>query len=180
MPRLAPALPLLLSLALPAVARPEPPRAEGRIVSDEGRTEILGRALRVGERLELPEGYIQIDEQGTEDEQVGSFTVVPAESFGAVAEVASVGAEASDPAQRVETARDCAPERARYIAELWRLSGIEVASPDAVIEGLEGKGAGPDAGFYWFALATDPFRPLAWSSELRGRADALARCVRGD
>ena len=29
------------------------------------------------------------------------------------------------------------------------------------------------------AWATDPFRPLAWSSTLRDRADALAHCIRG-
>jgi hypothetical protein len=33
-------------------------------------------------------------------------------------------------------------------------------------------------GYYWFASATDAFRPLAWSSELRSRADDLARCAR--
>jgi hypothetical protein len=182
MPRLANVLPLLLSLAAPAVARPEPPaRAEGRIVSDEGRTEILGRPIRVGEKIELPEGFIRVEEQGTEDGEVGSFTVVSAESFGDTAPAAiAAGGTAEDPAPRPAGARDCRPERGRYLEELWRLSGIEVSSPDAVIEGLEGAQGGPATGFYWFALATDPFRPLAWSSELRGRAEALARCVRGE
>ncbi len=182
MPRLAPVLPILLWLAAPAPARPEPPvRAEGRIVSDEGRTEILGRPLRAGEKIELPEGFLRVEEDGTEDGEVGSFTVVSAETFGDTAPVAAgPGAAAEDPAPRAAGARDCRAERARYLSELWRQSGIEVASPDAVIEGLEGPAGGPEAGFYWFALATDPFRPLAWSSELRGRADALARCVRGD
>jgi hypothetical protein len=57
------------------------------------------------------------------------------------------------------------------------MSGIEVSDPDALLLGLEGD-QGAAAGFYWFALATDPFRPLAWSSDLRARAEALARCVR--
>jgi hypothetical protein len=181
MPRHVTVLPLLLSLVA-APARSEPPRAEGQIVSDEGRTEILGRPIRVGEKIELPEGFIRVEEQGTEDEEVGSFTVVPAESFGGSAAIAlGPAASAEDPAPGpAGGARDCSAERARYLAELWRLSGIEVSSPDAVIEGLEGPGGGPRAGFYWFALATDPFRPLAWSSELRSRADALARCVRGE
>jgi hypothetical protein len=180
MPRLATVLPLLLSL-VPVPGRSEPPRAEGQIVSDEGRTEILGRPIRVGEKIELPEGFIRVEEQGTEDGEVGSFTVVPAESFDvATAAAIAPGAAGDDPAPRPAPARDCRAERARYLAELWRLSGIEVSSPDAVIEGLEGPGGGPQSGFYWFALATDPFRPLAWSSELRGRADALARCVRGE
>lgn len=182
MPRLSAVLPLLLSLAAPATARAQSPvRAEGRIVSDEGRTEILGRPIRAGEKIELPEGFIRVEEEGTEDGEVGSFTVVSAESFADTVPVATgPGVAAEDPAPRPAGARDCRAERARYLSELWRLSGIEVRSPDAVIEGLEGAAGGPEAGFYWFALATDPFRPLAWSSELRGRADALARCVRGD
>jgi hypothetical protein len=59
------------------------------------------------------------------------------------------------------------------------MSGIDVKDPVALLEGLEAGGAGPLTGYYWFALATDAFRPLAWSSELRSRADALARCARG-
>ncbi len=200
MPRLAAVLPLLLSLAVPSPARPEPAAARpaGRIVSDEGQTEILSRPLRAGDTIELPEGFLRIEEDGPEDGAVGSFTVVSAEAFGEVGPVAppaaagaavapteatadTSAAAAGEPASpRRPAARDCRAERGRYLAELWRLSGIEVASPDALIEGLEGPGGGPRAGFFWFALATDPFRPLAWSSELRDRANALARCVRGE
>lgn len=179
MPRLAFAL--AAALALPLVARAEPPRAEGRIDTDEGRVEILGRPVRVGEKLELPEGFIRVEEEGSEDEQVGSFTVVPAETF-ASAGLVSPGADAAvagDAAPRVEAPPSCRSERAAYLAELWRQSGIEVSSPDALLEGLQLEEGGADAGFYWFALATDPFRPLAWSSTLRARAEALARCVRG-
>lgn len=203
MPRLAAVLPLLLSLAVPTPARPDPAAARpaGQIVSDEGRTEILGRPLRAGDTIELPEGFLRIEEDGPEDGEVGSFTVVSADAFreigpAAVAPAAGTSAPAAgtsvaaagpsvagagEPAStRRPAAPDCRAERGRYLAELWRLSGIEVASPDALIEGLEGADGGPRAGFFWFALATDPFRPLAWSSELRDRADALARCVRGE
>lgn len=194
--RRAAVLGLSLSLTLPLSVQAEAPPAEGRILSDTGRTEILGRPVRIGEKLELPEGFIRVEEEGIEDREVGSFTVLSADSFArmgeewpspeprepgrafaGVVEGDEVRARADAPARY---ASDCRAERGRYLAELWRISGIEVSDPDALIEGLEGPDAGPRAGFYWFALATDPFRPLAWSSELRGRAEDLARCVRGE
>ncbi len=178
MSRIAAACALLFaSLA----ARADPPRADGRIETDEGRVEILGRPYRVGETIQLPEGFIRVEEKGTEDEHVGSFTVVPAESL-AAASPASPADEpaAADPAPASPAARECRAERSAYLAELWRQSGIEVSSPDALIRGLDAGGSGPGQGFYWFALATDAFRPLAWNSTLRDRAEALARCVRGD
>jgi hypothetical protein len=196
MPRLAAALCLSLCLSLPLAARAEPPPAEGRILSDTGVTEILGRPVRVGEKIELPEGFIRVEEEGIEDRDVGSFTVLPAESFARMGEAwpspeplepgrAFAGVVEGDEARaHAGAARrpspDCRTERARYLSELWRISGIEISDPDALMEGLEGADRGSTTGFYWFALATDPFRPLAWSSELRGRAEALARCVRGD
>lgn len=167
------------ALSIPLAAWAEPPRAEGRIETDEGRTEILGRPVRVGQRIDLPEGWFRVEEAGTEDQGVGSFTVVPAESFEASAAAPAGGvAEAGDPGAASAVARSCQAERSAYIAELWHQSGIDVSSPGAVLEGLDG-GRGPQAGFYWFALASDPFRPLAWSSALRARAEALARCMRG-
>jgi hypothetical protein len=176
MPRLA--LVLSAVLSLPSTSHAEPPRAGGRIVSDEARVEILGTPVRVGERIDLPEGWIRVEEKGTEDERVGSFSIVPAESFGGVAApVEGDLALAGDPAPRIQTGPDCTAERSAYLAELWRMSGIEVSSPAALIEGLEAGAAGPGTGYYWFALATDPFRPLAWSSSLRARAEALARCM---
>lgn len=172
---------LAVALAIPLPSRADTPRAEGRIVTDEGRIEILGRPVRVGERVDLPEGWYRVEEAGPVDAEVGSFGVVPAESLDAVAAAAPAGsAEAGDPADGRAGPRDCRAERSAYLAELWRQSGIEVSSPAALVEGLEGSRGGPDSGFYWFALATDAFRPLAWSSALRGRAEALARCVRGD
>jgi hypothetical protein len=179
MSRLAAALAVLAAFPLAAAAAP--PEAEGRIDSDEARVEILGRPVRVGERIDLPEGWFRVEEQGTEDENVGSFSVVPAETF-AQAGVPLPGADEAPSAEDPGVSRrthECRAERAAYLAELWRTSGIEVKDPDALIEGLEGKGQGANLGFYWFALATDPFRPLAWSSSLRGKADALARCVHG-
>lgn len=170
----------LAALALAAPASAEPPAA-GRIETDEGTIEILGRPVKVGERIETPEGWIRVEEAGPEDGEVGSFGVVSAESFGAGADpgAATPAAAAGDPGDRPAAPRDCRPERAAYLAELWRQSGIEVSSPDALIEGLESGGTGPGTGYHWFALATDAFRPLAWSSALRDRAEALARCVRG-
>ena len=174
-------LALAAALALPFSVRADPPRAEGRIETDEGKVEILGNPVRVGERVDLPEGWFRVEEAGPEDGEVGSFAVVQAEPFGAAGAPAASGtAEAGDPAPARATARDCSAERSAYLAELWRESGIEFSSPAALIEGLEGRGYGLAPGLYWFAAQTDPFRPLAWSSALRERARALVRCVRGD
>jgi hypothetical protein len=182
MRRLAVALALAAAVAAPPTARAER-TAEGRIQTDEGTVEILGRRVKVGEKVETPEGWIRVEEAGPEDGEIGSFSVVSAESFGAAAVAdASVSqvASAGDPGSRPAAARDCRAERSAYLAELWRASGIEVKNPEAVIEGLEAGRSGPATGYGWFALATDAFRPLAWSSALRERAAALARCVRGD
>jgi hypothetical protein len=181
----------LLSLlaALPATARGEPPRAEGRIDGERTRIEILGRPVRVGEKIELPEGWLRVEEEGTEDRNVGSFAVVPAQTLAATASAiaaarAATGSGPTAAAQEAPApaaaprARPCRAERTAYLRELWRASGIEVDDPDAVIEGLEAGTTGPQTGFYWFALQTDPFRPLAYSSALRERAEALARCAK--
>lgn len=191
----------LLSLAAPAHAEPQAgaPRAAGSIESDEGRVEILGRTLRAGDTIELPEGYLRVEEDGREEREVGSFSVVPArravpaDTAGSPADAGRADRGAATPAGEETTSRgatppapaaanaaaSCRAERSAYLAELWRLSGIDVSSPADLVEGLEGPDAGPRAGFFWFALQTDPFRPLAWSSELRSRAEALSRCVRG-
>jgi hypothetical protein len=172
------------ALALSASpARADPAPAAGRIETDESSFEILGRPLRAGDRIDLPEGYLVVEESGPDDGQVGSFGVVPAESLAqARSAPAPVSAEAGTPADGAPapTYTACRVERAAYLAELWRESGIEVKDPAALLEGLQSGATGPSTGFYWFALATDPFRNLAWSSELRSRADALARCVRAN
>jgi hypothetical protein len=177
--RMAAAPILAAVLAVPLAASADPPRAEGRSDSDEGHVEILGRPVRVGERVDLPEGWIRVEEKGTEDRDVGSFSVVAAGALAGAGEAASSEiAEAGGMAPASAREPDCRAERAAYLAELWKQSGIEVSSPEAVLEGLD-SGHGAAAGFYWLALATDPFRPLAWSSDLRARAEALARCVKG-
>jgi hypothetical protein len=176
MSRLAP---LAAVLAVPMLASAAP-RVEGRIESEDGRIEILGRPVRVGERIELPEGFLRVEEKGTEDDgQVGSFGVISSDTLVAMAPVPPPAGGAADPASSPEGTRACRAERAAYLAELWKQSGIEVSDPVALLEGLQAGAGGPSAGFYWFAIATDAFRPLAWSSALRARADALARCVRG-
>ncbi len=176
----------LAVLALP-VSAPAAPPAEGHIESDGRRIEILGRPLRAGDRIELPEGYLQVEEEGTEEGAVGSFGVVSAGSFAAAEPAPLLATTAGEPADAGETPRAaaCGKERSAYLAELWRQSGIDfghraddpLLDPAALLEGLQ-SGTGAATGYYWFALATDAFRPLAWSSELRDRAKALVRCMR--
>ncbi|BDG03231.1 hypothetical protein [Anaeromyxobacter oryzae] len=186
-------LPLLTTVAAlaaalaPGTAAAGPP-SDGTIETDGARIEILGKPVRVGETVELPEGFIRVEEAGTEDEHVGSFSVVPAASLRATANAraalppgtpaVAAAAEGYPPRAAGAPEPACLGERNAYLRELWKQSGIDVKDVDAIIQGLEGTGYGPGTGFYWFAIATDPFRPLAWSSDLRDRADALARCVR--
>ncbi len=177
MPRRFALVALLPVLAVPLAAA-APPVAGGRIETPEGEVEILGRPLRAGDRIELPEGYLQVEEDATDAGEVGSFSVVSSEAFAAAVPALPPPAAADAPAAAQPGGSPCKDERRAYLAELWHESGIEVSDPAAVVEGLEAGAAGPATGYYWFAEATDAFRPLAWSSELRARADALARCVR--
>jgi len=190
MVRLALAVAALAAILALPVSAPAASPAEGRIESDGGRIEILGRPLRAGDRIELPEGYLQVEEEGTEEGEAGSFGVVSAGSFAAVAPAPAQAAAAGEPADAGAGAGPggaaCGKERSAYLAELWRQSGIDfgyrsddpLLDPAAILDGLQ-SGTGPGTGYYWFAIATDAFRPLAWSSELRDRAKALVRCVRG-
>jgi len=169
--------------ALPPPARADPAPAQGRVESDQGRLEILGRPLHKGDRIELPEGTLVVEEDAPDDGAVGSFGVLSAELLAPPAPPVADAADV-EPPPRAEAASlaasgaRCRAERSAYLSELWRASGIDVKDPVALLDGLEA-GSGTAAGFYWFALATDAFRPLAWSSELRSRADALSRCARG-
>ncbi len=192
MSRLAAAAALL---SIPLVASSEPPRAEGRIESGDARVEILGRPYRVGETIQLPEGYLRVEESGPEDESVGSFTIVPARAPTSVAAaLAMARTPASAPAAAAglgsaeaalppppppPAAIRCRAERAAFLAEIWKGSGIEVDDPEALLEAFEGSEGNPDLAKLWFAISTDAFRPLAWSSDARDRANALARCMRG-
>jgi hypothetical protein len=173
---------LALVLAFPVAGAAERPRAEGRIESDEARVEILGRAYRVGETIQLPEGYLRVEEAGSEDEEVGSFSVVPAATL--ISADISPGGEtpsADQPADAPARAGvpSCRAERAAYLAEVWKGSGIEVSDPAAFLEAFEGSAGNPNIANLWFALSTDALRTLAWSSDARAKADALARCMRG-
>lgn len=173
---------LALAVSAPP-ARADPAETSGRIETDGSRFEILGRPLRAGDRIELPEGYLVVEESGPDDGQAGSFGVVPAESFSvAGSATAAAPPDAGAPADAPPPAAfaACGSERAAYLTELWRESGIEVKDPPALLEGLQAGATGPAQGYWWFALATDAFRNLAWSSELRSRADALVRCVRAN
>ncbi len=180
------------ALALVAVATAARPaggdRPEGTIESDGSRSEVLARKIPVGQRIELPEGWFRVEEEGVEDGSVGSFTVmgpssdqVAAEPEAAPAEPppppATAGATTRTPVIGFPAAAACRRERSAYLRELWRESGIEVSDPEAFLEGLDAGSSGPDAGYYWFALSTDAFRNMSWSSELRSRARELVRCV---
>lgn len=199
-------LPFLLALAvgaLPAVARGAEEGPEGTIDVGSGRSEVLSKKLPVGQRIELPEGWFRVEEEGVEDGQVGSFTIVssgtgvgaPAEQGegpeaplrGAAARSREAASTAQGPAKQ-EWGPDgsaggagaqppCRTERNAYLRQLWKESGIDVSDPDALIEGLDAGTSGPATGYYWFALATDAFRNLSSSSDLRDRAGALIRCV---
>jgi hypothetical protein len=187
MSRLAAAALLATLLAIPLVASSEPPGAEGRIEAGDARVEILGHPYRVGETIELPEGYLRVEEAGSEDEEVGSFTVVPANAPTSLAAAVAAAAPAAAPGTFPQepppppppAAIRCRAERAAFLAEIWKGSGIEVQDPEAFLEAFEGAGFDLDLAKLWFALSTDAFRPLAWSSDARGKAKALSRCVRG-
>jgi hypothetical protein len=174
---------LVASLAvLPAVPLAEPARAEGRIESDGARVEILGKPYRVGETIQLPEGYLRVEEAGPEDEEVGSFTVVPSSALSSVS-AASSGElrSAADPAARsAAPVRACRAEKAALVAEIWKASGIEVDDPEALLAAFEGSPGNPNVASLWLALSTDAFRPLAWSSDARSKAAALSRCMRAN
>jgi len=184
---------LLLAPALPA--RPaEPARPEGSIqLGGEARAEVLSSSLPVGRRIELPEGWYRVEEEGAEDGEVGSFTVTAAKlDAGAAAAPtpataspapAPTEAPAASPAAlaplAMRRADACRRERTAYLRQLWRESGIDVSDPDALVRGLDAGSTGPGAAFLWSALSMDPVRNLAWSSELRSRAKDLIRCVNG-
>ncbi len=196
--------------ALPAGGRAADDRPAGTIDVGSGRTEVLSKSLPVGQRIDLPEGWFRVEEEGVEDGQVGSFTIVSSETgVGAPAEQgegpeaplrggAARSREAASTAQgparpgwgsdRIAGSaggagaqppydRPCRAERNAYLRQLWKESGIDVSDPDALLEGLDAGTSGPATGYHWFALATDAFRNLSFSSELRDRAGALVRCV---
>ncbi|HTN50775.1 MAG TPA: hypothetical protein VML50_00105 [Anaeromyxobacter sp.] len=182
----------LVALALAAAATAARPaggtRPEGTFESEGSRAEVLAGRIPVGQRIELPEGWFRVEEEGVEDGSVGSFTVMgPGSTEVAAAAPQAPPAEAPPPAVAYPTpppstpgapGAACRRERSAYLRELWRESGIEVSDPEAFLEGLDAGSGGPDAGYYWFAISTDAFRNMSWSSELRSRARELIRCVR--
>jgi hypothetical protein len=187
-PSVLSALPLLAVLptftALPTFAAP-PGAAEGRIEAGGAQVEVLGRPVAVGERIELPEGWFRVEEQGVEDRDVGSFTVEAAPSEASPASPAQAAAAEPPPAPEAMPPAPtgpppqpaCTAERSAYLKELWRMSGIDVDDPAALLRGLESSRWGASDA-YVLALSADPVRPLAWSSALRARARELVRCVR--
>lgn len=178
----------LLALASPASAA-EGTRAEGTIQLDgDTRVEVLSGEVPVGQRIDLPEGWYRVEEEGPEDREVGSFTVAsvsPGESAPAPAQVPSAPAPTAEPssspaafaASAMGQGTACRRERSAYLRELWRESGIEEPDPDALVRGLDAGSTGPGSAFLWSALSMDAIRNLSWSSELRSRAKDLVRCV---
>ena len=175
---------------LPAVARPEQARAEGNIDAGDARVELLGRTYAAGDTIELPEGYLRVEEDGPADGEIGSFAIVPAATIAranavperATRPMGTGSGERAEPAAREEgvaPAPDCSAERAAYLAEIWKQSGIELSDPQGFIAGLAQTEEGADLTLAWFALSTDAFRTLAWSSDARAKATALARCAQG-
>jgi hypothetical protein len=160
---------LLLASAPTLAAEPAEDASDGRMDGEGVHVEILGKPVAVGERVDLPEGWFRVEEQGVEDRQVGSFSIVALADTAEPAGAARAEAPPGGP--------PCRAQRGAYLRELWKTSGVEVDDPDAVLEGLE-SGQGAATGYYWFALQTDPVRPMAWSSDLRDRARELARCVK--
>ncbi|HET6413961.1 MAG TPA: hypothetical protein VFG53_18025 [Anaeromyxobacter sp.] len=166
--------------------------AEGTIDTGNGRVELLARRIPVGERIELPEGWYRVEEEGVEDRDTGSFTVAAASSDEGTPAGRTPEEPPPPPPRRagqvlgtpssllplaVAVRIGCRDERNAYLRELWHESGIEVEDPDAVLRGLDAGAYGPGTGYYWFAFSTDAFRNLAWSTDLRDRARDLARCV---
>lgn len=186
--RLLLALPLLAASTGAPLA--EDARPAGRIEVDGARAEILSEPLPVGKRIELPEGWFEVEEQGTEDGQVGSFTVAvataepspeappPLASAGPGTERPPAASAAAVLPATPSAAASCRAQRNAYLREVWKEAGIEVEDPEALIEGLDAGTSGPATAYYWFALQVDPFRSLAWSSDLRGLAGELVRCMR--
>ncbi len=178
-------VPAFLLLALPALPA-EPPRSEGTIqLDDETRVEVLGEKVQVGKRIDLPEGWYRVEEEGVEDQEVGSFTVVSAQVATGAEPAAAPAAPSPEPApspaafavSAVKRSDACRAERSAYLRQLWRESGIDVSDPDALVRGLDADAHGRGAAFLWSALSMDAIRNLAWSSELRSRAQDLIRCV---
>jgi hypothetical protein len=178
-PRALPlAVALVLALAIPASAAADPP--SGRVQTDEGYTEILDRPVRVGERVELPEGWYRVEEAGPEDRRVGSFSVVSSRVLAATAGApAPIEAEAAAPGERKPGDAGCRDERSAFLSEYLKAQGVEVKDPAGFLQALEGENFARGFATLWMTLNGDPVRATAWSSELRARADALARCARG-
>lgn len=175
---LAPVLALALANLAVFAARADP--ASGRVQTDQGFVEILDRPVRVGERVDLPEGWFRVEEAGPEDGRVGSFAIVSSSALSAQDDAeGQAEPDPSAPADGKPGAPSCRPERAAFVAELFKSHGVEVKDPVGFLQALEGDGFAPGLATLWLALSTDPVRPLAWSSELRVRADALAHCARG-
>ncbi len=161
-------------------------RAQGTIQIDGAtRAEVLSHKVPVGRRIDLPEGWYRVEEEGVEDRDVGSFTVASAgtdevAAAAPAAPAAAEPAEASPAAFAAAALRQpdaCRKERTAYLRELWRESGVEISDPDALVRGLDAGTTGPGAAYLWSALSMDAFRNLAWSSGLRSRAEDLVRCV---
>src|SRR5512142_3537564 len=57
----------------------DPARPEGTLEAGRAHSELLTKPVPVGKRIDLPEGWFRVEEEGVEDRNVGSFTVAVAE-----------------------------------------------------------------------------------------------------
>jgi len=192
----APLLVVLPTFPYPA----EPPRAEGTLSSGDATVEVLSQKLPVGERIDLPEGWYRIEEEGTEDEHVGSFTVAEASGGGGAATRAVAPPPPAEPSSPAPPSQppvafrppstpagwaslsllrtgSCRAERSAYLRQLFHEAGIDdVKDPEALLRGLDGGPGGLASVSFWQSF--EPFRNLSWSIHLKARARDLERCVR--
>ncbi len=183
----------LLAVFAVAVVPTLPLAAGDRRAAAEGaRLESLPDQLREGDTIRLPEGFLRV-EGPEEPGPAGSFSVAPAEEVlpyscgGRCPAAIDIPPEPPPtlpppPARRPRGMGLCEPERAAFLKELLRISGVEeVSDPLALIAAFTGEGAGdvPSLRFpEWGLLPVDPVRALAWNFELQIRAHELSECIR--
>jgi len=150
--------------------------------------ELLPGEARDGVTVRRAEGWYRVDGPETPG-PAGSFAVVPAGDLAplAAARQAPKGSPAPErppaasPARQQRSMGLCEEERAAFLKELFRIAGVEVSDPLALVAAFTGDGAGdvPSLRFpEWGLVPVDPVRALAWNFELQIRARELSQCVR--
>ncbi|BDG08723.1 hypothetical protein [Anaeromyxobacter paludicola] len=176
---LAAAVAVLPSLALAGPAPAEAPA--GRSASGPA----TGRTIRT------PEGFLRVEEP-EEPGPGGTLSIVPAAEPARPPAAPQPGVGEAEgrtqppPAPSALPRRPrgmglCEPERAAFLKELFRIAGVDVEDPLALVAAFTGENAGdvPSLRFpEWGLVPVDPVRALAWNFELQIRARELSQCVR--